>query len=116
MTPCIPLACALALAGRIGAQQVMITRLPQPQTLTGNGLIEGTVINEIQAKLANDSRFPPGTIEFGGLYQQQQESFHNLMIVMIMAVLLIFTVLVDASSQISPSRFAIVGSCGRARM
>ena len=47
MKRCIPLACALALAGRIVAQQVMITRLPQPQTLTGNGLIEGTVINEI---------------------------------------------------------------------
>ncbi|HVX85632.1 MAG TPA: efflux RND transporter permease subunit [Phycisphaerae bacterium] len=53
----------------------------------------GSVIRDIQAKLANDPRFPPGTIEFGGLYQQQQESFHNLMLVMVMAILLIFTVL-----------------------
>jgi multidrug efflux pump subunit AcrB len=42
-------------------------------------------------------------IEFGGLYQQQQESFHNLLIVMIMAVLLIFTVLVlEFSSFLEP--------------
>jgi CzcA family heavy metal efflux pump len=54
----------------------------------------GSVIQEIKAKLANDSRFPAGVIEFGGLYQQQQESFRNLLVVMIMAVLLIFTVLV----------------------
>ena len=54
----------------------------------------GTVIQEIKTKLANDPRFPSGSIEFGGLYKQQQESFHNLLVVMVMAVLLIFTVLV----------------------
>jgi CzcA family heavy metal efflux pump len=54
----------------------------------------GSVIRDIKEKLAKDSRFPAGVIEYGGLYQQQQESFHNLLVVMIMAVLLIFTVLV----------------------
>jgi multidrug efflux pump subunit AcrB len=54
----------------------------------------GSVMAEIRKKLANDSRFPAGVIEFGGLYQQQQESFHNLLVVMAMAVLLILTVLV----------------------
>jgi CzcA family heavy metal efflux pump len=54
----------------------------------------GSVMAEIRKKVATDSRFPPGTIEFGGLYQQQQESFHNLLVVMAMAVLLILTVLV----------------------
>ena len=53
----------------------------------------GSVMAEIKEKLGKDSRFPPGVIEFGGLYKQQQESFHNLLIVMIMAMLLIFTVL-----------------------
>ncbi len=68
----------------------------------------GTVIHDIQKKLANDSRFPPGAIEFGGLYEQQQESFHNLLLVMIMAVLLIFTVLVlEFRSFLEP--IAIVG-------
>ncbi len=54
----------------------------------------GSVIADIKSKLAKDLRFIPGTIEFGGLYAQQQESFHNLLVVMAMAVVLIFTVLV----------------------
>lgn len=54
----------------------------------------GSVIRDIKQKLANDPRFPASAIEFGGLYQQQQESFRNLAVVMVMAVLLIFTVLV----------------------
>ncbi|MCW2646684.1 MAG: efflux transporter permease subunit, partial [Pseudonocardiales bacterium] len=60
--------------------------------MEGNDL--GGVIREIQKKLGNDARFPAGAIEYGGTYKQQQESFHNLLIVMVMAVLLIFTVLV----------------------
>ncbi|HZD04362.1 MAG TPA: efflux RND transporter permease subunit, partial [Longimicrobiales bacterium] len=36
---------------------------------------------------------PPGAVEYGGLYQQQQESFRNLMLVLLMAVALVFTVL-----------------------
>ena len=54
----------------------------------------GSVMAEIQKKLSTDARFPKGTIEFGGTYRQQVEAFHNLSLVMIMAVLLIFTVLV----------------------
>jgi multidrug efflux pump subunit AcrB len=54
----------------------------------------GSVIQDIQKKLANDPRFPATAIEYGGLYAQQQESFRNLLVVMIMAILLIFTVLV----------------------
>jgi multidrug efflux pump subunit AcrB len=32
-------------------------------------------------------------IEYGGVYQQQQESFRNLMVVLLMAIFLVFTVL-----------------------
>ena len=48
---------------------------------------------EIREKLSQDKSMPPGTIEFGGLYQQQQESFRNLMLVMALAIFLVFTVL-----------------------
>jgi multidrug efflux pump subunit AcrB len=54
----------------------------------------GGTIADIKAKLAAGPAFPAGAIEFGGLYAQQQESFRNLVVVMVMAVLLIFTVLV----------------------
>lgn len=54
----------------------------------------GSAMHEIQAKLGQDPTIPPGTIEFGGLYEQQQQSFHNLVLVMLMAIFLVFTVLV----------------------
>jgi CzcA family heavy metal efflux pump len=53
----------------------------------------GGAMQEIQAKLSQDKSIPPGTIEFGGLYQQQQESFRNLVLVLFMAIFLVFTVL-----------------------
>jgi CzcA family heavy metal efflux pump len=53
----------------------------------------GGIIDDIKKKLATGPQFPPGTIEFGGLYAQQQESFKNLMVVLVMAVVLIFTLL-----------------------
>jgi CzcA family heavy metal efflux pump len=59
--------------------------------LEGRGL--GSAIAEIRSKLGADDSLQPGMIEFGGLYQQQQESFRNLLLVLIMAVLLVFTVL-----------------------
>ena len=54
----------------------------------------GSAMREIQAKLSQDESIPPGTIEFGGLFQQQQESFRNLVLVLLMAIFLVFTVLV----------------------
>jgi CzcA family heavy metal efflux pump len=53
----------------------------------------GSAMADIQAKLSLDKSIPEGTIEYGGLYKQQQESFHNLVLVLLMAVFLVFTVL-----------------------
>jgi len=53
----------------------------------------GSAMAEIRDKLSQDKSLPPGTIEFGGLYQQQQESFRNLLLVLLMAIFLVFTVL-----------------------
>jgi CzcA family heavy metal efflux pump len=53
----------------------------------------GSAMDEIRARLSQDETLPPGTVEYGGLYQQQQESFRNLMIVLVMAIVLVFTVL-----------------------
>jgi CzcA family heavy metal efflux pump len=53
----------------------------------------GSAMSEIKATLAKDSWLPPGTVEYGGFYQQQQESFKNLLAVLVMAILLVFTVL-----------------------
>ena len=53
----------------------------------------GGAMTEIRSKLGADASLPPGRVEFGGLYQQQQDSFRNLLLVLMMAVLLVFTVL-----------------------
>ena len=54
------------------------------------GVDLGTAMREIQAKL---SWLPPGSVEYGGLYQLQQESFRNMLTVLLAAILLVFTVL-----------------------
>ncbi|MEZ5329913.1 MAG: efflux RND transporter permease subunit [Verrucomicrobiales bacterium] len=53
----------------------------------------GGAIAEIKARLSNDPTVSPGALEFGGLYEQQQESFRNLVLVLVAAVFLVFTVL-----------------------
>lgn len=54
----------------------------------------GSTIRDIQTKLDREIHDRPNfTLEFGGLYQQQQESFKNLALVLAMAVLLVFLVL-----------------------
>jgi multidrug efflux pump subunit AcrB len=53
----------------------------------------GSGIAEIKQVLAADKSIPPGTIEYGGLFQQQQESFRNLLVVLFLGIALVFTVL-----------------------
>jgi CzcA family heavy metal efflux pump len=52
----------------------------------------GSAMSEIRGILDKDPTLPPGTIEYGGLYEQQQESFRNLTIVLVVAVVLVFVV------------------------
>jgi multidrug efflux pump subunit AcrB len=53
----------------------------------------GSVMAEVRQMLSADESLPAGDIAFGGLYQQQQESFRNLQLVLGLAVFLVFTVL-----------------------
>jgi CzcA family heavy metal efflux pump len=68
------------------------------------GMDLGTGIERIQAELGKNLQLPAGaTLEFGGLYQQQQESFKNLTFVLLMAIVLVFAVLlVEFRSVIQP--------------
>jgi multidrug efflux pump subunit AcrB len=64
----------------------------------------GSAIRDIKAKLDKEMPDRAGfTLEFGGLYQQQQESFRNLVLVMAAAVLLVFLVLlIEFRSLLAP--------------
>ena len=53
----------------------------------------GSAMAEIRDRLSQDKSIAKGAIEFGGLYQQQQESFRHLLVVLAMAVFLVYTVL-----------------------
>ncbi len=53
----------------------------------------GSAMADIRKMLDNDPTLPPGTVEYGGLYQQQEQSFRNLLGVLLMAIVLVFTVL-----------------------
>jgi len=50
-------------------------------------------MTDIRKRLSADKSLLSGNLEFGGLYQQQLESFHNLLMVLVMAVFLVFTIL-----------------------
>ena len=55
----------------------------------------GSAMQEIQRRLPVELKLPSGTdIEYGGLYQIQQESFRGLTQVLLMSIVLIFIILV----------------------
>ena len=61
-------------------------------------------IDEIKSLPAKEVKLPPGmTIEYGGLYQEQQSSFRELMISLILAIVLVFlTLLIEFRSFAHP--------------
>ena len=88
--------------------QTEIERENLRQTVAVRGRLEGkdlgTAISEIRNHLSKEVKLPPGmTIEYGGLYQEQQSSFRELMISLILAVLLVFiTLLIEFRSFAHP--------------
>ncbi len=57
------------------------------------GLDLGTGIQAVQ-KAVSDLKIPPSIrVEYGGTYQQQQKSFHDLVVVLLLALVLVFLVL-----------------------
>jgi CzcA family heavy metal efflux pump len=54
----------------------------------------GSGIAEIKKVLAADATLPPGIVEFGGLFHQQEESFRHLLVVLVLGIALVFTVLI----------------------
>ncbi len=54
----------------------------------------GSAINEIKAVISKNVLLPPGYyIEYGGTFQQQQASFRELLLILLTAIILVFTVL-----------------------
>jgi multidrug efflux pump subunit AcrB len=69
------------------------------------GIDLGSAISAIQAKLATDVKLPPGmTLEYGGLYREQQASFREMTMALGLAVVLVFiTLLIEFRSFAHPT-------------
>ena len=89
-----------------GQTEIARDGLRQSVAVTGRleGKDLGTAIAEIKNLLAKEVKLPPGmTIEYGGLYEEQQSSFRELAISLILAVVLVFlTLLVEFRSFAHP--------------
>jgi CzcA family heavy metal efflux pump len=89
-----------------GQTEIGRENLRQMVSVTGRleGKDLGTAIDEIKNQLSKTVRLPPGmTIEYGGLYQEQQASFRELTIALILAVMLVFiTLLIEFRSFAHP--------------
>ncbi len=70
--------------------------------LSGTDL--GSAVAQIKTQLAKDVKLPPGmTIEYGGLYSEQQASFRELALALVLAVVLVFiTLLIEFRSFAHP--------------
>ncbi|PWT81767.1 MAG: AcrB/AcrD/AcrF family protein [Acidobacteria bacterium] len=89
-----------------GQSEIGRENLRQMIAVTGRleGTDLGTAIKQIQRQLNKDVKLPPGmTIEYGGLYAEQQASFRELALALILAVLLVFiTLLIEFRSYAHP--------------
>ncbi len=78
--------------------QIEMNRDGLRQTIAVTARLEnrdlGSAIDDIRAQIAKDVHLPAGmTMEFGGLYQEQQASFRELALTLALAIALVFVVL-----------------------
>ncbi len=77
--------------------QPELTRENQKQMIAVTARISGrdmgSTLNEIKSRLKQNIQLPQNVfIQYGGLYQEQQKSFRDLLLVLLTAILLVFTV------------------------
>jgi CzcA family heavy metal efflux pump len=79
----------------------------------------GSVISDIQKKVSSQLRLPQGySIVYGGAFKEQQQSFRELLIILIIACLLVFCVILVLFKKFSTSLtilfvsvLGVAGSC-----
>ncbi|HUS05240.1 MAG TPA: efflux RND transporter permease subunit [Bryobacteraceae bacterium] len=101
-----------------GQTEIRRENLQRDVAVTGRleGLNLGSGIAKVK-KVVNSLNIPPTIrVEYGGAYQEQQKSFHDLVIVLAMAVILVFTVLLfefgDFAAPVAIVASALLSSSG----
>lgn len=103
--------------------QLELRREDLRQLVAVTGALEnrdlGSGIADIKQVLASDPTLPPGVVEIGGLFHQQEESFRHLLVVLILGIALVFTVLIiefrsfyEPIAIVFGSVLALVGTAG----
>ena len=78
-----------------GQTEILRDNLQQEKEATARleGVDLGSGVAAVQ-KAVNDLHLPPSIrVEYGGTYKEQQKSFHDLVVVLLLALVLIFLVL-----------------------
>ncbi|HEX9007605.1 MAG TPA: efflux RND transporter permease subunit, partial [Bacteroidota bacterium] len=108
----VPLSTIATITKTGGQAEIGRERLRQLVAVTAriSGRDLGHTIDDIKAKLAGGFVLPAGvTMEFGGVYQTQQESFRGLLLVAIAAAALVFFVLLIEFGEFAvPLSIAVV--------
>ncbi len=74
------------------------------------GLDLGTAIARVKAQLASLAMPPGVTLEYGGLYAEQQKSFHQLLLVMVAGTVAMFLVLIWEFARFAPALAVLLGA------
>jgi len=75
------------------------------------GIDLGSAISTIRATLAKEVKLPPGmTLEYGGLYREQQSSFREMTLALALAVALVFITLLIEFRSFSPPTAIVTGA------
>jgi CzcA family heavy metal efflux pump len=100
----VPLRAIATVEKTEGQAEVHRERLRQMVAVTARieGRDLGRTVLDVQKKLEKNLILPPGTrLEYGGVYQTQQESFRGLLLVALAAVTLVFIVLLFEFGEFS---------------
>lgn len=92
----IPISSLVTITAEKGSPEIERENLQMMSVVTGrlDNRDLGTVMNEIQSKVTQDVKLPQGSyIEYGGAYKDQQQSFKELLMILITSSLLVFGVI-----------------------
>lgn len=92
----IPISGLVTITAEKGSAEVERENLQMMCVVTGrlDNRDLGTVMSEIQAKVTQEIKLPQGCyIEYGGAYKEQQQSFKELLMILITSSLLVFGVI-----------------------
>lgn len=92
----IPISSLVTITAEKGSPEIERENLQMMSVVTGrlDNKDLGTVMNEIQNKVTKEIKLPQGCyIEYGGAYKDQQQSFKELLMILITSSLLVFGVI-----------------------